>query len=189
MASTHTVHVGLLRAPGAIGTGSSTVDSTVAQSMPSAPMTCVPKVTDPERTAVPPELWKATVTFWHHRSSVSSVAGSPQERSAGVAGAVVRLGAGAGLGEAAGGVVRPSGPPRGREVPGLSSSVRVGAGTGVAECGSPDGVGPRACAAEPALRGAPSRPPRPLSPSSGTRTTDPDGATAVGPPGPAPTAV
>ncbi|MFF9676568.1 hypothetical protein ACF1GS_33605 [Streptomyces eurythermus] len=61
-ASTHTVHAGLRRAPAASGTGSGTVDSTVPPSTPSAPMMCVPNVTEPERTAVPPELWKVTVT-------------------------------------------------------------------------------------------------------------------------------
>ncbi|ALO94749.1 hypothetical protein SHL15_3639 [Streptomyces hygroscopicus subsp. limoneus] len=185
-ASTHTVQVGLLCAPGATGTGSSTVAPTVPQSIPSAPMMCVPKVTDPERTAVPPESRKVTVTFWHHRLSVSSVTGSPQERSAG---AVVRLGAGAWPGEAAGGVVRPSGPPWGRGVPGLPSPVGAGAGTGGAERGSPDAVGSSVRAAEPVPRGASRGAPRPSSPSSGTRITDPDGAAAVGPPGPAPTAV
>ena len=84
MASTHTVQVRSSRFPAPIGAGSFRVDSTVAQSMPSAPMTCVPKVTVPERTAVPPELWKSRVTFSHQRRSVGSRTGSLTVSFAGV---------------------------------------------------------------------------------------------------------
>ncbi|MEU6593523.1 hypothetical protein ABZ923_30585 [Streptomyces sp. NPDC046881] len=147
-------------------------------------MTCVPNVTEPERTAVPPELRNATVTFWHQRRSVPSVAGVPQERSAGVAGGVVRLRVGPG--EAAGGVVRPLRLPDGSGVPGVAlpagsagvaRSVRVGA----AEPVSPAPVEPLGADEGRAERGG--------APSSGTSVTDPDGRTAVGPPPPAPTAV
>ncbi|GGN02606.1 hypothetical protein GCM10011578_025150 [Streptomyces fuscichromogenes] len=46
-------------------------------------MMCVPSVTVPERTAVPPELAKATVTFSHHRRSVAARVGVLQVSTAG----------------------------------------------------------------------------------------------------------
>lgn len=81
--STHTVQVFVLPAPAAIGAGRSRVESIVAQSMPSAPMMCVPRVTVPERTAVPPVLRKETVTFSHQRLSVASRVGVLTLRTAG----------------------------------------------------------------------------------------------------------
>lgn len=84
-ASTHTVQVSSPRAPGLIGTGSGTLDSIVAQSIPSASTMCVPKVTVPERTGEPPVLWKASVTCSHQRLSVGSRSGSPVVRRAGPA--------------------------------------------------------------------------------------------------------
>jgi len=62
-------------------------------------MMCVPNVTVPERTAVPPELWKARVTSSHQRWAVGVRTGVPQVRVAGVAGAVVGLAVGVGDGE------------------------------------------------------------------------------------------
>lgn len=66
-ASTHTVQVPLFFTPAAIGAGRGSAERIVAQSIPSDPMMCVPKVTVPERTVVPPVLLKETVTFSHHR--------------------------------------------------------------------------------------------------------------------------
>jgi hypothetical protein len=66
-ASTQTFHVSSFSAPGRIGTGRSSLLSIVAQSIPSGPMMCVPKVTVPERAGLPPGLVKVTVTFWHQR--------------------------------------------------------------------------------------------------------------------------
>ena len=82
-ASTHTVQVPSFRAPAPIGAGSGSAYSTVAQSIPSAPMMCVPRVTVPERAAAPPELRKVTVTFSHQRRAVAARRGSLALSSAG----------------------------------------------------------------------------------------------------------
>ncbi len=81
--STQTVHVLLVREWGAIGVGRGSVDLIVDQSMPRRSMMCVPSVTVPERTAVPPELTKVTVAFSHHRWSVASRVGVLQVSAAG----------------------------------------------------------------------------------------------------------
>ncbi|OPG07134.1 hypothetical protein B1R27_14535 [Streptomyces sp. GKU 895] len=120
-ASTHTVHVRSFRAPPSTGAGSPTSDSTVAQSTPSAPMMCVPNRTVPERTAVPPELWKTSVTSSHHRRSVAARTGASQPRAAG---AVVRLGDGVWDGEPD--AVRPDLVPRDGRALGAGSSGAAG---------------------------------------------------------------
>lgn len=108
--STHTVYVCVRAAPAAIGAGSGWLEVSVAQSTPSAPMTCVAKVTVPERTAVPPLFRKVTVTRSHQRRSPSASAGAETVRRAGPGtGGVVGAGVGvpvpgAGLEGAVGGV-------------------------------------------------------------------------------------
>lgn len=129
----HTVQVFSRLVPPAMGAGSLLVDSTVAQSMPSGPVTCVPKVTLPERTVASPVLRNSTVTFSHHRSSVGSRSGSPTISAAGSVGDGAAVpppvggpeeGGGVGA-EGASGVVRPEPEPepsaaKSPEVPGRS---------------------------------------------------------------------
>lgn len=153
-ASTHTVQVFVLPAPAPIGTGNCSAESIVAQSIPSAPMMCVPNVTVPERTAVPPELRKVRVTSSHQRWAVGLRAGAPQLRAAGVvAGAVV------GGEDCGGALLRPDLAPGGEE-----------AGAGVLDVGP--GVVPVSVPEVPFPAGD-------LGSSSGTSVTLPVGRAVV----------
>ncbi|MFF9406175.1 hypothetical protein ACF1B0_11675 [Streptomyces anandii] len=103
------------------------------QSIPSAPMMCVPSVTVPERTTVPPELRKVTVTFSHHRRSAASRTGSPALSRAGAGGAEGGGGAGDEGGEGgdggSGDVVLPLPPPLPGEDGGPGELPSVGSGS------------------------------------------------------------
>ncbi len=167
-ASTHTVQVPFLRVFAAMGVGSCSVVLIVAQSIPRDPMMCVPSVTVPERTAVPPELWKARVTSSHQRLSVALRVGAAQVRAAGVGGAGVRgavVGAGVGAEEREVALLPPDLAAGADEDPGGDVGPGVDVGAGV----------------------VPGRPEVPLpvgdfgvpSPSSGTRVTLPVGRPAV----------
>ncbi|WP_158857649.1 hypothetical protein [Streptomyces sp. NRRL B-1347] len=69
-----------------MGAGNFTVDSTVPQSTPSAPMTCVPNSTVPDRTAAPPLFRRTSVTSSHHRRAPASRKGAPTSNTAGPTG-------------------------------------------------------------------------------------------------------
>jgi hypothetical protein len=143
-------------------------------------MMCVPNVTVPERTAEPPVLWKASVTFSHQRLSVGSRTGAPVVRCAGPTGGdgtgVVGTGVGADVDVA------------------TEVGVGVGIGAGDAECpltgvelepsattvgdpGAVVGVSGRL----PCPGGDSDVPVAGVRPSSGTKVTSPVGATAVPP--------
>lgn len=115
-ASTHTAHVRSAVRRGAIGTGSGRVEVTVAQSLPSASTTCVPRTTVPSVTGVLPVLVKPNVTSSHQACPPGLRRGSPMTTAGegdgegvlaaalrGVgAGSAVRRGDGDGDGERAG---------------------------------------------------------------------------------------
>lgn len=187
--STQIVQVALVRAPAATGAGTGRVDPIVAQSMPSRPMMCVPSVTVPERTAVPPELRNSTVTFSHHRLSVGSRVGALQVRAAGEVwpGGAVPDGAPgvAPVGEVADG--RDGAGADGADRRGRVSSWPEEPGEGVGAAGP---AGPPAVSAVSAVSAGPSPAGGDLcavpaeEPSSGTSVTDPVGPDDV-PGGPA----
>lgn len=153
-------------------------------------MMWVAKVTVPEVAAVPPVLWKVTVTRSHHRLSASVRIGAERMSVAGVVG----LGGGCG---GAGGAVVPGGGAvavrggvvpggagivPGREVPGtvpvpVSGPVPPADGAGVVPGGR--GEGDEVLEVVPLADGLP---------SSGISVTDPDGRTASFGVEPAPTA-
>lgn len=193
--STQTVYVWVRAVPGAIGVGSGWLDSIVFQSMPSAPMMCVANVTVPEVAAVPPVLWKVTVTRSHQRLSASASSGAERVSLAGVAGGAGVVGGG--------GVVVPGG--GAVAVRGGAVGVGGAAGARVVPGGVPVGVVPALVLApgpEPVLEGAPGDGLRVLdvlslsdglglllaAPSSGTSVTEPVGVTAPLGDEPAPTA-
>src|SRR5439155_20046034 len=97
-ACTQTGQVPVFLSPGARGRGSRWVEVRVDQSVPSAPMTWVPKVTVPSVTGCLPVLRKSRVTFSHQRTSVSARPGLPIRRPAGAWGPAGTVGDG-GLGE------------------------------------------------------------------------------------------
>ena len=185
--STQTVQVPALREPGATGTGRGSVEVIVDQSMPSRSMMWVPSVTVPERTAVPPELAKTTVTFSHQRRSVASRVGALQVRAAGE-GAAEEV-PGRGEFEADGSLRGGGWAPLSREEEGAGDrgeadgpAAELAVSVVPGDPADPDAVPP---VDSPAL------PPRvPFAPSSGTSVTDPVGrADVLGVPPAAPTAV
>ncbi|BAU84752.1 hypothetical protein SLA_3850 [Streptomyces laurentii] len=166
----------------------------MAQSTPSAPITCVAKVTLPERVAVPPVLRKVTVTFSHQRRSAADRTGAESVSAAGVGGPV---GPGVVVGEGGAGVPGspgasgPFGPPcasgashppdapGAAPAPGVRGEVDGSAVAAPPPFGSAEGDGDGNREGGGEERSGP----------SGTIVTEPDGGTApLGPPAPAPTA-
>ncbi|MGX1270998.1 hypothetical protein [Streptomyces phaeoluteigriseus] len=149
-------------------------------------MMFVPSVTEPERIAVPPELWKVSVTCSHHRRSVAARSGSPTSRTAGPdGGAPDGTGTGDGDGD-------PEGPADARVGPGPGPGPVRAAGDDGRGSGTGVGVG---VGGEPLLgvRGVASAAPEggdPDSPSAGGihRTPPVGGAVAPEGPGAAPVA-